>query len=168
MVIVVAWERVQTPWWDTAADLREMQDNIYTGAGYEGTDEYTPVGADPAAIDKDERKVTVDGPARADIRVLRWDAESKSFTAQMSAPGQLVLRLFSYPAWKTEVNGHGVETNSRAGTGQILVPVEAGMNRVEMRFARTWDRTLGGWLSLVTGLGMVAWAIRSRRLSAAN
>jgi len=165
LVIVVAWERVQAPWWDTAADLREMQDNIYTGAGYEGTDEYTPLGADSAAADKDAHKVIVDGSARADIRVLRWDVESKSFTAQMSAPDQLALRLFAYPAWKTEVNGHVVETHPHGGTGQILVPVEAGMNRVEMRFARTWDRTLGGWLSFVTGLVMVAWVIRSRQRS---
>ena len=59
-------------------DLREMQDNMASGAGYEGTDEYTPVGrAIRSAIDKDARKVTVDGPARAAIHVLRWEAESK-------------------------------------------------------------------------------------------
>ena len=64
-----AWHRVQTPWWDNAGDLREMQDNMVTDVGYEGTDEYTPVGADPASIDKDARKVRVDGPAHAAIRV---------------------------------------------------------------------------------------------------
>ena len=94
VVIVVAWRYVQAPWWDTAADLREMQDNMDTGVGYEGTDEYTPMGADPSAIDKDARKVTVDGPAHAAIDVLHWDAESKIFTAQMSAADQVALRLF--------------------------------------------------------------------------
>lgn len=157
IVIVVGWYRIQAPWWDTAADLREMVDNMYIGAGYEGTDEYTPLGADPSAVDKDARKVTVDGPARADIHVLRWDAESKSFTAQMSSADQVALRLFSYPAWKTEVNGREVKTSSRATTGQMLVPVEAGMNRVEIRFVRTWDRALGEWISLLTGLGTLGW-----------
>ena len=68
-VIVVAWHRVQAPWWDNASDLREMQDNMATGAGYEGTDEYTPAGAQPSAIDKEARSVTVVGPARAAIHV---------------------------------------------------------------------------------------------------
>jgi hypothetical protein len=189
LVIVAAWERVQAPWWDNAGDLREMQDNMATGAGYEGVEEYTPLGADPAAIDsaaidaatseptimdpamiepamidKGARKVTVDGPARAAIHVYRWDAESRMFTAEMSAPDRLALRLFRYPAWQVEVNGHVVDTSAREGTGQMLVPVAAGMNRVEISFVRTWDRTLGGWISIVAmaGLGIWSWRLRRR------
>ena len=33
LVIAAAWNRVQAPWWDNVADLREMQDNMATGAG---------------------------------------------------------------------------------------------------------------------------------------
>jgi hypothetical protein len=162
LVIVVAWTRVQAPWWDNAADLREMQDNVATGAGYEGTDEYTPVGADPGAIDKDARQVTVNGPAHAAIHLYRWDAESRMFTAEMSAPDQLALRLFRYPAWQVSVNGHVVETAARAETGQMLVPVGAGTNRVEIQFVRTWDRAVGGWISLITALLLVAWTLMRR------
>jgi hypothetical protein len=189
-VIVAGWQRVLAPWWDNAADLREMQDNVVTGAGYEGVEEYTPVGADLAASDpaagdselsdpalsdaglsksdlglsnKDARKVTVAGPAHAAIHVYRWDAESRMFTAEMSAPDQLVLRLLRYPAWRVEVNGHAVETSAQGKTGQMLVPVAAGMNRVETRFVRTWDRALGGWISVVTMAGVVAWCLRVRR-----
>ena len=46
-VLAFVWHHFQAPWWDTAADLREMQSNMASGAGYEGTDEYTPLGADP-------------------------------------------------------------------------------------------------------------------------
>ena len=169
LVIVVAWYRIQAPWWDNAADLREMQDNVATGAGYEGVEEYTPVGADPAAIDKDARNVTVDGPARAAIHVYRWDAESRMFTAEMSAADHLALRLFRYPAWRVEVNGRVVETRARATTGQMLVAVAAGMNRVEVTFLRTWDRSLGGWISLITAVSMMVWTLvaPSRRRSSA-
>jgi hypothetical protein len=139
--------------------------------GYEGTDEYTPLGADPAAIDpalidKDALKVTVDGPAHAAIRVLQWNEESKSFTAEMSAPDQLALRLFAYPAWQAEVNGHVVATAEQSATGQMLVPVQAGMNHVQINFVRTWDRTAGGWISLLTAL-CVALRIGRRRRSPA-
>lgn len=163
LVIATAWHRIQPPWWDNAADLREMRDNMADGIGYEGVDEYTSVGADPSAIDKDARKVRVDGTAHAAIHVYQWNAESKFFTADMSAPDQVVLRLFSYPAWKVEINGRVVPTSERAGTGQMLVPVDAGMNRVQITFIRTWDRTVGGWISLITALGMSGWFVLRRK-----
>ena len=162
IVIVVAWRYVQAPWWDNAADLREMQDNMATGLGYEGTDEYTPLGADPAAIDKDARKVTVAGPGHAAINVLHWDTESKVFIAQMSTPDQVALRLFRYPAWRALVNGHHVDTTARDGTGQMMLPVSSGMNSVEAIFTRTWDRTVGGWISLLAGAGVISWFVWSR------
>lgn len=163
LLIATAWQRIQPPWWDNAADMREMQDNIADGIGYEGTDEYAPVGADPSAIDKDARKVAVAGPARAAIQVSRWDPAFRTFTAEMSAPDQLALRLFYYPAWCVEVNGRRVQTATREETGQILVPVEAGRNRVQIAFVRTWDRTLGGWVSLATVLSLILWSVGSRK-----
>ncbi|MGA9509668.1 MAG: 6-pyruvoyl-tetrahydropterin synthase-related protein [Candidatus Sulfotelmatobacter sp.] len=148
-VIIFAWHHFQAPWWDTSADLREMQDNVVTGVGYEGTDEYTPNGADPSAVDKDARRVTVEGPAHGAIRILEWGAERKTFSADMSGADNLVLHLFNYPAWRVEVNGKIVEARTREGTGQMLVPVAAGANRVQIIFVRTWDRTLGAWISMV-------------------
>jgi hypothetical protein len=146
-VLAFGWQHFQPPWWDNAADLREMRDNMATGAGYEGTDEYTPVGADPSAVDKEARRVTVDGPAHAAIQVAQWKAEFKLFTAEMSVPDNLALHLFTYPAWRVEVNGREVQTGLRESTGQMLVPVEAGANRVQITFIRTWDRTAGDWIS---------------------
>jgi hypothetical protein len=159
VVIAAAWTRIQAPWWDNAADLREMQDNMESGLGYEGTDEYTPVGADPAAVDKEARDVTVLGSARAAIHVLRWDASAKEFTAQMSAPGELAVKLFPYPAWKITVNQQVVQPTLRPGTGQMLVSVHTGMNDVQIRFVRTWDRTLGAWISVLSLLLVVAWIV---------
>jgi hypothetical protein len=148
-VLAFGWNHFQPPWWDHAADLREMQNLMATGAGYEGVDEYTPVGADPSSVDKDARRVTVDGPAHAAIHVSQWNPEFKLFTAEMSAPDNLALRLFNYPAWRVEVNGRLVQAGAREDTGQMLVPVEAGPNRVQITFLRTWDRSAGGWISIM-------------------
>jgi hypothetical protein len=82
----------------------------------------------------------------------------------MSSADQVALRLFSYPAWKAEVNGRNVKTSSRTATGQMLVPVEAGMNRVEIHFARTWDRTLGDWISFLTLLAVLVWVSFRERI----
>ena len=164
LVIITAWHRIQAPWWDNAADLREMRDNMTDGIGYEGTDEYAPVGVDPASIDKDEtRKVRVDGTAHAAIHIFSWNPESKAFTAEMSAPDQLILRLFAYPAWNVEVNGRVVQTSEREGTGQMQLPVEAGMNRVQITFVRTWDRTVGGCISLATAICLIVLRVARRQ-----
>ena len=148
-VIAFVWHHFQPPWWDTAADLREIQENMTTGKGSEGTDEYTPLGADFSLLDREQRRVTVDGPAHAAIHVLDWSAERKIFTAEMSAPDNLALQLFNYPAWRVEVNGSVVQAATRDGSGQMLVPAEAGANHVQIYFTRTWDRSVGGWISIV-------------------
>jgi hypothetical protein len=152
MLCVMGWagHHFQPPWWDRVADLHEMQDIMAMGAGYEGTEEYTPVGATPASLDKDKnaRRVTVEGPAHAAIRVTTWSAERKDVNVEMSAPDNLVVRLFNYPSWRAEVNGREVQTSTQPDTGEMLVPVEAGLNRVQIIFMRTWDRKLGGWISL--------------------
>jgi len=164
-VIAFAWKHCQAPWWDNSADLHEMQDNMAANAGYEGTDEYTPAGADPSAVDKDARRVTVAGQARAAIHVFKWNAESKLFTAELSAPDELVLKLFAYPAWSVEVNAKPVQAGTLERTGQMLIPVETGLNRVEIKFIRTWDRRLGGWTSvialLLSGLLLRQWAAKN-------
>ena len=162
-VLILAGRHFQKPWWDHAEDLREMQDNISDGIGYQGVDEYTPRGADPSAIEQDTRKARVEGAAHSAIHVYYWNPESKMLTAEMSAPDRLALRLLNYPAWKVEVNGRAVETTARERTGQMLVPVEAGMNRVQITLMRTWDRSVGGWISGVSAMCLVVWAVWVRR-----
>jgi hypothetical protein len=166
LVIGFGWQHIQPPWWDGPADLREIEDNMENGSGYEGTDEYTPVGADASNVDKGARLITVDGPAHAAIHVFEWGPESKLFAANMSAPANLALRLFNYPAWRAEVNGHEVQATAREGTGQMLLPVGRGANRVEIKFIRTWDRTAGAWTSLLTVLALILWRFLDKCQSA--
>jgi len=164
-VLMVSWHRVQAPWWDTAADINEMLDNQQDGPGYEGTDEYVPTGADPYEIDKNARRVTFDGAGRSRIEVKQWNAESKFFIADVSSPGKLVLRLFNYPAWRVEVNGHPVASETHDVSGQLMIPVESGQNQVRITFIRNWDRTTGGLISAATVLLVIIVAIRCKRVS---
>jgi hypothetical protein len=169
MLCVIGWagHRFQPPWWDEADDLREMQDNMASGPGYEGTEEYTPVGAAPLSIDKDARRVTVEGTAHAAIRVLDWSAEHKEFSVDISAADNLVLHLFNYPAWQVEVNGREVEASAHEDTGQMEIPVQAGMNRVQIVFVRTRDRMVGGWISVVAVVFILMWLVWSAKVHSA-
>lgn len=151
MIAVLAgvWLKVQVPWWDSAADIVEMHDNVEEGRGYEGTDEYVPLGADAYEIKQDAPEVAARGPGRARVNMERWQAESKQFVVDATSPANLLLHLFEYPAWHVEVNGHPVKAESQETTGQMLIPVSAGENRVSVTFVRTWDRALGGVISLI-------------------
>ena len=163
--MTLCWHRVQPPWWDTAADINEMLDNQQEGSGYEGVDEYVPANADASEIKQDAPLITSEDGAKTLIQVQEWGPELKVFTAGMREPGKLVLRLFNYPAWKVQVNGRVASTETQEITGQMIIPVDAGENRVEIRLVRTWDRTLGGVISGVTVLLLLAVAGLSRKRS---
>ena len=59
-------------------------------------------------------------------------------------------------------------TATRAVTGQMLIPVEAGENRVTIMFTRTWDRTLGAIISFVTALSLAIFVALRRKRPMAN
>jgi hypothetical protein len=90
----------------------------------------------------------------------------KVFTADLQEARKLVLHLFNYPAWVVQVNGRVAPTETQELTGQMIIPVGVGQNRVEIRFVRTWDRTLGGVISGVTFLLVLAAGVFSRKRSA--
>jgi hypothetical protein len=171
-VIVFVWHRIQAPWWETSADFREMLEHQQSGAGYEGTDEYVPAGADPYEVKQDAPRVALDHSDTPNqiqqLQIQQWNAESKMFTTVVTHPGQLVLRLFSYPAWRVEVNGQAVAASTQEVTGQMLIPVTAGENRVRILFTRTWDRTLGGFISIVTALSLGIFVALRRKHPTAN
>jgi hypothetical protein len=161
-VVLVGWHRVQSPWWDSAADIREMVDNQHQGLGNEGTDEYVPAGVDPYDVDVHAPQVRFEGPGTAKLRVESWQAEIRVVVAASTSPGNIVLRLFNYPLWRVEVNGQHVATTRKVPTGEMVVPVGAGENRIQVTFVEGWDRVLGGAIS-VLALALVGfWFTRSK------
>lgn len=160
-VLFYGWHRLQAPWWDTAAEISKLAAQHQAATGYEGTDEYVPAGADASDVDPKAPLVTA-GEGNTKVQVSSWAPESRVFTVIRQQPGLLILHLFDYPAWQVKVNGHQVETQQQEDTGQMEIPVAAGESRVEVRFTRTWDRSLGGLISLITlAVAIVLWKIRA-------
>ena len=148
-VVLVVWHQVQAPWWDTAADIREMAENQHQGIGNEGTDEYVPAGVDPYDVDPNAPQVRFEGPGTARLRIESWQAEARVVVAATTSPGNLVLRLFNYPLWHVEVNGQPVATTRKAHSGEMVVPLGAGVNRVQVTFKEGLDRDLGAGVSVL-------------------
>jgi len=161
-VLLFASQRTQPPWWDNAAEVAKLLAQHRVGVGYEGADEYVPSGADPYDVSRDAPLVT-EGAGTAHVQVHSWAPESKSFIVAVGQPGNLVLRLFNYPAWRVKVNGLAVETESQENTGQMLIPVQAGESQVQVTLERTWDRRVGGSVSGMAALGIAGLAVVRRK-----
>jgi hypothetical protein len=171
-------------WWDSG-DVPFIADSIGTGHGYEGTDEYAPLGCDryelPGAIPDDSGEVPITPPtpqiAQVDgvagkivpvagmgIRVEKWFSEDRIFSVDTAEPVKLALRLVNYPAWEVRIDGNPIVAKSAEPTAQLIVPVPAGDHRVEVHFRRTRDRKVGGAISglSLVGLCLFAWLQRRR------
>ncbi|MFI5114803.1 MAG: hypothetical protein ACHP7J_06625, partial [Terriglobales bacterium] len=156
--VILPGYRIQPPWWARAGDIREMSDAVADGAGYEGTDEYVPAGADAYELNKSLPRVSDDAGAPVQGETLAWGPTEKHFRVHAAAPQNLTVRLFSYPAWDVVVNGKATETRRTDDTGLIVIPMAAGDNDVHIYFRRTIDRVVGNVVSLISlGLLIVAW-----------
>jgi hypothetical protein len=149
---------VQRGWWDTQ-DIPVLREAIANGEGFDGTDEYDPAEDDHTNIPtKSQEAIVMDtdsipGPNSVPtIRVDRWGPEDKQVSVSSREPFFLGLRLLNYPAWRAEVNGAVVAPQRGDDFSQMIVSVPAGESHVRVQFVSTWDRRLGGFLSLASAL----------------
>jgi hypothetical protein len=128
--------------------------------GFEGVDEYDPLGDDHSLLPEKSERVMVTPTPEAqpelksppEVTVQRWTAERKEMRITTREPAVLKLRLLDYPAWRVEVNEAVVIPEQTGETAQITVPLAHGSSNVLVRFIRTPDRTFGAVISGVSVL----------------
>jgi len=157
---------VKHTWWD-AEDIPSLRAAIAQDQGFDGTDEYDPLGDDHYNLPEKAARVKVlptehalGVAPNALIRVERWTAEEKDLRVTAREPLRLALRLLDYPAWHVEVNGMQVTPERGENFSQMILPLGAGGSRIVVRFARTKDRILGDFVSgvsLLAALLMLCW-----------
>lgn len=176
---------VRDAYWDDQ-DVPSIAASIALRRGYEGTDEYSPIGL--TRLDLPGNRDDIERPAGLSpnpaprfekldpasnalipaagigLHVERWTAENKAFTVESVAPVALALRLIHYPVWEVQVDGKRARITALPMTAQILVPLAAGDHRIELHFRRTWDRSAGGGISCLAIVALVglAWIFRRR------
>jgi hypothetical protein len=178
---------IRTAWWDSG-DVPSMVASIHSGAGYRGTDEYDPLGCDqyelPGDPDDNERAEGVSAtPAQpiekldsesgdvvpaSDVKLQleKWSSEHREFTAEVAQPITLAVKLLNYPAWDVRVDGKQIQPGASHDTGQMLVPLPQGIHHVEIHFRRTWDRTTGAAISIISAILLLVFAGRRKAPSA--
>src|SRR5262249_30724572 len=141
-----------------------MVDNQHDGIGNEGIDEYVPAGVDPYEVDEKAPVAKVEG-VPAHIGVTSWGTESKSLNVNSSASAKIVLRLFNYPLWHVTANDNEVQTEATATTGQMVVPVGAGENRIRIAFEMGSDRKFGILVSVISIFALIFLLAISKRIA---
>ena len=180
---------------DVDDSVTGTMESYRTGAGFEGTDEYAPPGADDSLVAaglpggclvSDPKKMLGEGDsdmtpmwteaqgscdaAFAFSSVEKATAEHLRMHAVNPHAGYLILRLRRYPAWDIRVNGRPATSLPSRKDGLMAVAVPQGPVDLTVDWTTTRDEVLGRWISVialgfVTGLWLVERRVSRGQLS---
>lgn len=167
-------------WWDSE-DIPFLANSIQAGFGYEGTDEYQPLGSDRYELPgTDANGVWIASSPAPDVRqydasigngksaaplvfrIQRWTATHRSFSAQASAPTMIAVRLLAYPGWQVQVDGATSTIAIAPKTGEMLLALPAGTHQLNIDFRNTWDRITGALISLMFAVAFLLFVLQAR------
>jgi hypothetical protein len=147
--------QVNNAWWD-GDEMPTMRDAVDSGQGFDGTDEYDPLGDDhldlpetaplakllPADSDDEDSP-----PPKAQVQVSLWKPEQKEIRVNSTEPARVALRLLNYPAWRVQLNGKIISPQHLDNLEEMVIPVPQGASNIRVDFLRTPDRKAGDTLS---------------------
>ena len=161
---------VQKAWWDSD-DIPSLRDAIENDQGFEGTDEYDPVGDDHTNLPEKAPRVQIlpaeeseaippwesaGGASPMEIPLDRWTAEEKEFRVTSFISLRVELRVLDYPAWRVTVNGQTVRPEHTETTARMVLLLPSGWQHVRVSFVRTPDRKVGIAISVIAVLTLLA------------
>jgi len=172
--VPLAYFLANNTWWDPD-DMPTLEAAIANQTGFDGTDEYDPLGDDHtdlppiAPVTRILPAEPEDVPApEARVQIQKWTTEEKSLRVDSPAPTRLALRLLNYPAWRVEVNGARIVPGRPDNFDQMVIPILAGSSTIHVRFARTPDRTLGMLISILSVLVAITLLLVARSRGSAR
>jgi hypothetical protein len=156
------------------------------GQGTQGTDEYTPKGADNSAVqqhlplvrvlsaaqddtadsskvDNPEWRAGTSGSIAATANVKRWNAEHWTVSVVTAETGYAVLRLMDYPSWRVTVDDKPALGRPVRDDGLMAIPIIAGKHVMEIQWAATRDVIIGRIISVIALLALAVVVMLDRR-----
>jgi hypothetical protein len=157
---------VSNGWWDTD-EMPTQYAAIERGTGFDGTDEYDPMGDDHSDLPVGAPLVKIlpenkdgNGVPEAQAHVVEWKTEKKEIRVDAKGEARVALRLLNYPSWRVEVNGQAVAPERMDDFNVMVIPVERGSSVIRVWFARTADRTVGiavSVMAMMVAIGLKVW-----------
>ncbi len=147
------------------------------GQGTQGTDEYTPKGADNSAVqqhlplvrvlkaaqddtadsskgDNPEWRAGASGSIAARVNVKQRNAEDWTVSVATAEPGYAVLRLMDYPSWRVSVDDKPAPARVVRDDGLMAIPIVAGKHVIEVQWSATGDVIVGRTISALALLAL--------------
>ncbi len=161
---------VSNGWWDTD-EMPTQYAAIERGTGFDGTDEYDPLGDDHSDLPVGAPLVKIlpeskdRGVPETQAQVVEWKTEKKEIRVDAKEQARVALRLLNYPAWRVEVNGRAIAPERMDDFNVMVIPVGRGSSLIRVWFARTEDRTAGiavSVIAMMAAIGLMAWGKRRK------
>jgi hypothetical protein len=156
------------------------------GQGTQGTDEYTPKGADNSAVqqhlplvrvlkaaqddtadsskgDNPEWHSGTAGSIAATVNVKQRNAEHWTVGVVTAETGYAVLRLMDYPSWRVTVDGKPALGRPVRDDGLMAIPITAGKHVMEVQWGATGDVITGRIISALALLALAMVVMLERR-----
>jgi hypothetical protein len=163
--------QVNNTWWD-GDEMPTMRDAIDSGQGFDGTDEYDPLGDDhldlpgtaplakvlPADPDDEDSP-----PPKAQVQISLWKPEQKEIRVDATGPARVALRLLNYPAWRAQLNGKTISPEHLDNLEEMVIPIPQGASTIRVDFLRTADRKLGNALSLAAACLVLLFFLKGKK-----
>jgi hypothetical protein len=150
--------QVQNTWWDPD-EMPTMHDALDNGPGFDGTDEYDPVGDDHLDLPTDAPQVKIlpaeaagSGVSKANFQIERWSPEQKQIRVDAPREARVALRLLNYPAWRVQRNGKPLTPDRMDDLNQMVIPIGPGTSEIKVEFIRTVDRKVGDAISAISAV----------------
>jgi hypothetical protein len=123
---------------------------FHSNLGTDPTDEYTPTAADNDALQPNNPPYRLaDSPQSPTPTDAIPGPTLAHFTLTAPHPEILILNLRDYPAWRIALNGAPSPSRVQRPDGLIAIPVPAGANTIDIRYAHTLDQTFGDGITLI-------------------
>ncbi len=136
-----------------------------SGRGFEQTDEYTPIPADNDALQQDAppfqllplpNSPEADAPQsssppnpQAPTQTAPPGPAPTHLDLDLPAPGELVLNLRDYPAWRVDRNGAPITDRIGRDDGLLAFTLPEGHSHLELTYRTTPDQRLGDAISAI-------------------
>jgi len=149
-----------------APNVPSLVASFYSGGRYDPTDEYTPIGADPEALQHSNPAFWIAAtPTDPAPQTAAGDysialTRRLHFYVSTSVPSYIVLSLRDYPAWRITINGTPNDSRPHRKDGLIALPIASGISKIDITYARTPDQT-AGWI--ITALSAASLLFVSRK-----
>lgn len=144
-----------------ASTVPSIVNSFYKGGHFDPTDEYTPIGADPMALQHFNPPYWIAAtPTDPAPQTAAGDysialARRLHFLVSIPAPRFIVLSLRDYRAWKITVNGTPIEKWPHRSDGLIALPIAGGISKIDITYARTPDQAAGWFLTALSAASLL-------------